>query len=66
MRKVYKSICRKACVLLMVALPMMFLGGCKEKEGPVEQAGKEIDKAIEQAGDAMKEAAEKLKEAPEK
>ena len=66
MRKVYKSICRKACVLLMVALPMMFLGSCKEKVGPGEQAGKEIDKAIEQAGDAMKEAAEKLKEAPEK
>jgi hypothetical protein len=34
-----------------------------EKEGPAEQAGKNVDKAAEKAGDKMKEAGDKLKDA---
>ncbi|ANG62712.1 hypothetical protein A8C75_09600 [Marinobacterium aestuarii] len=43
--------------VLLAALP-----GC-EKEGPAEQAGKEVDKAMQEAGDKLEQAGEDIKEA---
>lgn len=43
---------------LLVALP-----GCAPKEGPAEQAGKQVDEATKQAGEEIEEAGEKIQDA---
>jgi hypothetical protein len=52
---------------VMVALAMSaLLAGllcCQRKEGPVERAGKQIDKAVETAGDQIEKAGEKIEDA---
>lgn len=48
-------------VLTMIAL-MFCLSGCK-KEGPLEKAGKKVDKAIEKTGEQIEKAGEKVKDA---
>lgn len=48
-------------VLMMIVL-MVGLSGCT-KEGPIEKAGKKIDKTIEKAGDQIEKAGEKVKDA---
>jgi len=55
---------RKAMLAGLVAGLVLAVAGC-EKEGPVEKAGKEVDKAgaqagqqVEKAGDAIKDAAQ--------
>lgn len=47
--------------LLLIAL-MAGLSGCP-KEGPLEKAGKKVDKAIEKTGDQIEKAGEKVKDA---
>ncbi len=37
--------------------------GCQRKEGPVERAGKQIDKAVETAGEQIEKAGEKIEDA---
>ncbi len=39
------------------------LSGCEKQEGPVEQAGKGIDNAVEHAGDQMEKAGDSVKDA---
>ncbi|MBC7961472.1 MAG: hypothetical protein H7Y05_00865 [Steroidobacteraceae bacterium] len=39
------------------------LSACQKKEGPLERAGKEIDKAAEKTGDKIDNAGDKLKDA---
>ncbi len=46
------------CVLAAFALAVA--AGCKQ-EGPVEKAGRQIDKAVEKGGDKIDDAADKLK-----
>jgi hypothetical protein len=48
-------------VLLLIVL-MIGLSGCT-KEGPVEKAGKKVDKTIEKAGDQIEKAGEKVQDA---
>jgi hypothetical protein len=52
---------------LMAALVMSALIGglfcCQKKEGPVERAGKQIDKAVEKAGQQIEKAGEKIEDA---
>ena len=52
---------------VMAALVMSVLiagvSGCQKKEGPVERAGKQIDKAIEKAGQQVEKAGEKIEDA---
>jgi len=36
---------------------------CQKKEGPVERAGKQIDKAIEKTGQQIEKAGEKIEDA---
>ena len=47
--------------LIMIVL-MVGLSGCT-KEGPLEKAGKKIDKTIEKAGDQIEKAGEKVHDA---
>ncbi len=35
---------------------------CQKKEGPVERAGKQIDKAVEKAGQQIEKAGEKIED----
>lgn len=48
--------------VLMTIVLMVGPFGCT-KEGPVEKAGKKIDKAIEKAGEQIEKAGEKVKDA---
>lgn len=47
---------------LMMIVLMVGLSGCT-KEGPVEKAGKKVDKAVEKAGDQIDRTSEKVKDA---
>jgi hypothetical protein len=48
-------------VLVMMVL-VVGLYGCA-KEGPIEKAGKKVDKAIEKTGEQIEKAGEKVKDA---
>ena len=52
----------KLLLLVCVFLAMAAFTGCK-KQGPMEEAGKAIDKAAEKTGDAVEEAADDTKDA---
>jgi len=52
----------KFFVTLMVTILMAGVSGCKKKEGPLERAGKEIDRAAEKTGDKLEKAGDKIKE----
>lgn len=49
----------------VVALSALLAGlyGCEKKEGPMEKAGKEVDKAAVSAGQQVEKAGEKIKDA---
>jgi hypothetical protein len=47
---------------LLIIVLMVGLSGCP-KEGPVEKAGKKIDKTIEKAGEQIEKAGEKVQDA---
>jgi hypothetical protein len=57
-----KKFVQSVITVLMMIILMFGLSGCT-KEGPVEKAGKKIDKAIEKAGDQIEKAGEKVKDA---
>lgn len=48
---------------LVVAVFLAALAGCERNEGPMEQAGKSIDKAAEKVGDKVEQAGETIKDA---
>ncbi len=39
------------------------LSGCEKQEGPAEQAGKQVDEAVEHVGDQMEKAGDSIKDA---
>ena len=39
------------------------LSGCPKHEGPAEQAGKQVDNAVEHVGDQVEKAGDSIKEA---
>ena len=47
---------------LMIIILSAGLSGCT-KEGPVEKAGKKVDKAIEKTGEQIEKAGEKVQDA---
>ena len=51
-------------VSMMIVL-MVALSGCP-KEGPIEKAGKKVDKAIEKTGEQVEKAGEKIQDAVKK
>lgn len=48
---------------LVMGTLLLALFGCEGKEGPAEQAGKEVDKATEQAGEKMEQTGEDIQDA---
>jgi hypothetical protein len=58
MRKLGKSLMMAAVMSVLI----MGLSFCK-KEGPVERAGKQIDKAVEKAGQQAEKAGDKIEDA---
>ena len=57
-----KKFVRSAIAALMVIVLAIGLSGCT-KEGPLERAGKKVDKAIEKTGEHIEEAGDKIKDA---
>ena len=54
----------KAALIATVAgALMMVLAGCPQKEGPVERAGKSVDKAMDTAGKKIEKAGEDVQDA---
>ncbi|WP_168017157.1 hypothetical protein [Halomonas salinarum] len=49
-------------IMLLVAMMAVAITGCEE-EGPAEQAGEEIDNAMEDTGEAIEDAGESVEEA---
>ena len=54
---------RSIIAALLLGTLIAGLSGCQKKEGPLERAGKEIDKAAEKTGEKINNAGEKLKDA---
>ncbi|MSN24278.1 MAG: hypothetical protein GJV46_00255 [Geobacter sp.] len=48
---------------LVLGILVAGLGGCKKKEGPLERAGREMDKAAEKAGQQVEKVGDKIKDA---
>ena len=46
-----------------VAALMAGLLGCQKAEGPVERAGKQVDKAVDKTGQQIEKAGEKIQDA---
>ena len=42
---------------------LVILAGCPQKEGPVERAGKSVDKAMDKAGQKIEKAGESVQDA---
>jgi hypothetical protein len=55
------KICKSVIAALAVTVLLAGISGCK-KEGPVERAGKKIDKTVEQGGEQIEKAGKKIKE----
>ena len=60
-----KRLVRSVITALMMIFLMVGASGCT-KEGPVEKAGKQIDKTIEKAGEQIEKAGEKVQDAVKK
>ena len=52
-------------VMTALAMGALIVGlfCCQKKEGPVERAGKQIDKAVEKAGQQIEKAGDKIEDA---
>jgi hypothetical protein len=60
--KPMKKVLQRVITALMMIALTVGLSGCA-KEGPVEKAGKKIDKTIEKAGEQIEKAGDKVKDA---
>jgi len=49
--------------LIASAVLGVSVAGCQKQEGPAEQAGKEVDKAIDKAGEQVEKAGEAIQDA---
>ena len=54
---------RSVITALVISALFVGLSCCQKKEGPVERAGKQIDKTLEKAGQQMEKAGDKIEEA---
>ena len=50
-------------VTLVAGVLVVMLGGCPQKEGPGERAGKAVDKAVDTAGQKIEKAGEAVQDA---
>ena len=51
--------------VMVVLVFVVGVSGCQKQEGPMEQAGKEADKAVEATKDAVQDAGKKVEEGAE-
>lgn len=59
MNKLGKTVSAAVAVAFMFAA----LPGCQKQEGPVERAGKEVDKVVDKAGQQVEKAGETIQDA---
>lgn len=52
----------KQLILAAVIPAFALLAGCDTNEGPAEEAGAEIDNAVESAGDSIEETGDKIED----
>lgn len=57
------QIVSSALVISALLAALGGLAGCEKSEGPAEQAGKEVDKAVEQLGEQMEKAGDSIQDA---
>lgn len=57
--KLEKSISAAFVIGALIAV----LSGCQKPEGPVEHAGKEVDKAVDKAGQQIEKAGDDIQDA---
>lgn len=48
---------------LIMGVLIVALSGCQKQEGPVEQAGKEVDQTVEKVGEQIEKAGESIQDA---
>jgi predicted small lipoprotein YifL len=60
-----KRFVQSVIAVSMMIVFMVALSGCP-KEGPLEKAGKKVDKAIEKTGEQVEKAGEKVQDAVKK
>jgi hypothetical protein len=53
---------KSVAAALAAAVLIAGLGGCKKEEGPMERAGKQVDKAVDKAGQQIEKAGEKIQD----
>jgi hypothetical protein len=53
---------KRVTTALVICALFVGVSGCQKKEGPVERAGKQIDKTVEKAGQQMEKAGEKMED----
>lgn len=53
----------KSVMIAAASALLLVLAGCPQKEGPVERAGKSVDKAIDKAGQKIEKAGESVQDA---
>ena len=54
---------KTAAAALMVGVLFVTVPGCQKQEGPVERAGKEVDKTVEQIGQQIEKAGDGIQDA---
>ncbi|MEO8136973.1 MAG: hypothetical protein ABI831_23715 [Betaproteobacteria bacterium] len=62
----YNQLAGKIITALAVATIIIGVPACQKPEGPMEKAGKSVDKAVAKAGDKIEEAGEKIQDAVKK
>jgi len=58
-----KTMQRFAFSAVAAAMLLGLVPGCQKQEGPVEQAGKEVDKAVEKVGQQIEKAGDSIQNA---
>ncbi|MGB8339287.1 MAG: hypothetical protein WCD07_09150 [Burkholderiales bacterium] len=51
------------CAVLIIIVLIFAISSCQKQEGPAEQAGKEVDKAMGNIGQQMEKAGDSIKDA---
>lgn len=50
------------CTVMLTSALLLALAGCDQQEGPMEQAGKSIDKATESAAEHVEDAGKAIRD----
>ena len=54
---------KRAILAITASALVILLGGCPQKEGPAERAGKAVDNAADKAGQKIEKAGEAIQDA---